>query len=244
MAMTPAAIPAQAPMVLEVDISPSDPLLSYFANTTGVVEIDRLTLVSPALQTMKDAGVKPVVPLVSQGELIGLLNLGARRSEQEDDVTLLVIERLLQAEAKMAEQWEMLAEFTIANAPGNERRAMQWVVDNLSGMSIPASQLERIKTAVAETTMNAMEHGNKYSTENPVEFQMLTSKKAILIRITDHGGGKSIPEYVQPDLEAKLDGLQSPRGWGLFLVQSMVDEMRVQTDQTHHTVELIFRLEV
>jgi hypothetical protein len=41
---------------------------------------------------MKMAGVRLAVPLVSQGELIGLLNLGARRSEQEyssDDRRLL-----------------------------------------------------------------------------------------------------------------------------------------------------------
>ena len=41
---------------------------------------------------MKAAGVKLAVPLVSQGELIGVLNLGPRRSEQEystDDRKLL-----------------------------------------------------------------------------------------------------------------------------------------------------------
>lgn len=173
-----------------------------------------------------------------------LANFTGADWEQEDDVTLLVIERLPQAEAEMAEKWEMLAEFTIANAPGNERRAVQQVVNHLMGLPISTSLFERIQTAVAEITMNAMEHGNEYSAENPVEFQVLTSENAVMIRVTDHGGGKSIPEYVQPDLEAKLEGLQSPRGWGLFLVRSMVDEMRVQTDQTHHTVELIFRLEV
>jgi anti-sigma regulatory factor (Ser/Thr protein kinase) len=163
--------------------------------------------------------------------------------EQVGAVTLPVIERLHQAEAKMAEKWERLAEFTIANAPGNERRAMQQVVNYLRGLPISTSLFERIKTAVAETTMNAMEHGNEYSTENPVELQVLTSEDSVMIRVTDHGGGKSLPEYVQPDIEAKLEGLQSPRGWGLFLVQSMVDELRVQTDQTHRIVELIFRLE-
>ena len=45
-----------------------------------------------ALDALRAAGVKLVVPLVSQGELIGLLNLGARLSEQEysvDDRRLL-----------------------------------------------------------------------------------------------------------------------------------------------------------
>ena len=47
---------------------------------------------SPALRAMKAAGIQLAVPLVSQGELIGILNLGPRLSEQEysaDDRALL-----------------------------------------------------------------------------------------------------------------------------------------------------------
>jgi anti-sigma regulatory factor (Ser/Thr protein kinase) len=46
-----------------------------------------------------------------------------------------------------------------------------------------------------------------------------------------------------PDLEAKLQNMQTPRGWGLFLVKNMVDEMRVSGDENHHTVELILHLQ-
>ena len=63
------------------------------------------------------------------------------------------------------------------------------------------------------------------------------------MRITDFGGGKQIPEPVKPDLDAKLAGLQSPRGWGLFLIENMVDEMNVLADETHHMVELIMKFE-
>jgi hypothetical protein len=59
--------------------------------------------------------------------------------------------------------------------------------------------------------------------------------------ITDHSG-RPIPEAVEPDLEAKLAGLQTPRGW-IILIKNMVDEMRVHTDEKHHTVELIMRYE-
>ncbi len=74
------------------EIAPDDPILGYLASVSGVVEVEKLELDSPALAEMKRGGVKLVVPLVSQGELIGLLNLGARLSEQEysaDDRKLL-----------------------------------------------------------------------------------------------------------------------------------------------------------
>ena len=31
----------------------------------------------------------------------------------------------------------------------------------------------------------------------------------------------------RPTSKPKLDGLQTPRGWGLFLIQNMVDDMEV-----------------
>ncbi|HET7480068.1 MAG TPA: GAF domain-containing SpoIIE family protein phosphatase [Rubrobacteraceae bacterium] len=76
----------------EIEIAPNDPILAYLASVSGVVEVERLDLDSPALRAMKAADVKMLVPLVSQGELIGLLNLGPRLSQQEysaDDRKLL-----------------------------------------------------------------------------------------------------------------------------------------------------------
>src|ERR671910_3074379 len=76
----------------EIEIASNDPIVAYFASASGVVEIDKLDLDSPALRVMKEADIKVVVPLVSQGELIGLLNLGPRLSQQEysaDDRKLL-----------------------------------------------------------------------------------------------------------------------------------------------------------
>ena len=76
----------------EFDIAPNDPILAYLAGVSGVVEVGKLDLDSPALAQMREAGIKLLVPLVSQGELIGLLNLGPRLSQQEysaDDRKLL-----------------------------------------------------------------------------------------------------------------------------------------------------------
>ena len=75
-----------------MDIAPNDPLLAYFATASGAVDVDALELDSPALRELRAAGVKLAVPLVSQGELIGVLNLGPRLSEQDyssDDRKLL-----------------------------------------------------------------------------------------------------------------------------------------------------------
>ena len=64
----------------------------------------------------------------------------------------------------------------------------------------------------------------------------------LVVRITDGGGSDILAHPESPDLEAKLDGRQTARGWGLFLIESMVDEMDVTSDGTTRTVELIFHL--
>ena len=74
------------------DIAESDPLLAYLQSAPGPVDLGRLELDSPAVTALREAGVALVVPLVSQGELIGTLNLGPRLSEQDystDDRRLL-----------------------------------------------------------------------------------------------------------------------------------------------------------
>src|SRR3954467_11461531 len=81
-----------APEPAPVDIGPNDPLLALFESASGVVDLDDLDLDSQAVRDLKAAGVKLAVPLISQGELIGVLNLGPRLSEQDystDDRKLL-----------------------------------------------------------------------------------------------------------------------------------------------------------
>jgi anti-sigma regulatory factor (Ser/Thr protein kinase) len=87
-----------------------------------------------------------------------------------------------------------------------------------------------------------MEHGNHYQPDLKVEIVVKASPEILSVTICDHGGGKELIESEEPDLDAKLAGMQSPRGWGLFLIKKMVDEMNVSSDQQHHTVELILHL--
>ncbi|RPJ50695.1 MAG: hypothetical protein EHM21_04440, partial [Chloroflexi bacterium] len=195
--------------------------------------------------------------------------------EQEDDVTFVSLARDPEPtpdipgpgqtpEPAEPSAWVSLGErqlgsFSIASQPGNERQAMDQVSEAVAQLNLPAPLLERLKTAVAEATMNAMEHGNHYQSDLPVEIEVILTENApgktapdesragpsrqLVVRIRDYGGSQIIPQSEAPDLDAKLAGLQSPRGWGLFLIKNMVDELQVTSDETHHTVELILHLE-
>ena len=92
--------------------------------------------------------------------------------------------------------------------------------------------------------MNAIEHGNQSNAPSCRSTSRAVVQADELV-VRDHGPRRrrEIPEAETPDLEAKLDGLQKPRGWGLFLIKNMVDDLRVTSDGSHHTVELVMRLE-
>lgn len=165
--------------------------------------------------------------------------------EQEDDITLVTLRRTGGGAAEgsaLSEVERVLTEFEVASAPGNERIAIEGVTEAVSGLGLPAARLERLRTAVGEATMNAMEHGNQSRSELQVGVRVVASADDLVVRITDHGGGMPIPEASTPDLEAKLAGEQSPRGWGLFLIKNMVDDLRTSSDEDHHVVELVMRL--
>jgi serine phosphatase RsbU (regulator of sigma subunit)/anti-sigma regulatory factor (Ser/Thr protein kinase) len=161
--------------------------------------------------------------------------------EQEDDITLVTLGRRSAADDGSSGEGE-LAAFEVASEPGNERLAIDQVAKAVAGLELAGLRLERLKTAVGEATMNAIEHGNKNRPELPVEIRVVADGADLKVRITDQGGVRPIPEVETPDLEAKLAGLQTPRGWGLFLIQEMVDELRTAVDEHHHTIELVMHL--
>jgi anti-sigma regulatory factor (Ser/Thr protein kinase) len=141
--------------------------------------------------------------------------------------------------APMSGACRTLAELSIPSEPGNERRATEEVARAVSGLGLSERTLERLKTAVAEATMNAMEHGNHYRAEVPVLIEVSASDTQLSVKITDEGSGPPAFHSERPDLEAKLEGMQTPRGWGLFLIKNMVDDMKVTGDEHHHTIELV-----
>jgi anti-sigma regulatory factor (Ser/Thr protein kinase) len=138
-----------------------------------------------------------------------------------------------------------LAAFAVPSEPGNERLALTRVAEAVAASGLPPARLERLKTAVAEATMNAIEHGNGNRPEIPVEVEVTQNGDGITVAISDQGGEAHVAsgdgDQEDPDLVKKLDGEQSPRGWGLFLIRNMVDAMDVTTDGQRHTIRLTMR---
>jgi serine phosphatase RsbU (regulator of sigma subunit)/anti-sigma regulatory factor (Ser/Thr protein kinase) len=165
-------------------------------------------------------------------------------AEQEDDITMVTLERSAGGTmVQPAPNGRVLAEFELQSQPGNEREAIARVEEALAGLGIADARVQRLKTAVGEATMNAMEHGSEYRDDRPVSIKVLQAEDSVLVQVTDRGGGTALPPAEAPNLEAKLAGEQKPRGWGLFLIEKMVDEARVTGEGGKRTLELVLRLQ-
>lgn len=223
-------------------LEPGDTLLLHSDGIAEAHAPDREMFGFPRLKKLMDAELsgEDLIDRVLT-DLAAFVGPGA---DQEDDITMVTLQRSAAVPPASASSEIVLTEFTLPSEPGNERATMARVADVVSGLGLSGSRLEALKTAVAEATMNAIEHGNGNDPEVAVRVRVTTVPDAVRVAITDQGGlvEEAGASPVQPDLAAKLAGVQSPRGWGLFLIQNMVDEMTVHTDGSDHTVVLSMQL--
>jgi serine phosphatase RsbU (regulator of sigma subunit)/anti-sigma regulatory factor (Ser/Thr protein kinase) len=238
----------------EAVVGPGDGVLLY---SDGLVEAhapDRQMYGFPRLReamAIDDAGSRLLDRLLE-----GLHAFTGSAWEQEDDITLVTFRRSAWAAADawsegrpevdltrddvrpgVTEAPPLLA-FTIPGAMGGERAAMQRVADAVAPLGLEPSRLDRLRTAVAETIMNAIEYGSQGDPDVPVDVRVDADAERIRVRVTDRALSGPVPDVEAPDLEAKLEGRQKARGWGLFLIRHMVDAMDVSSADGLQTITL------
>lgn len=136
------------------------------------------------------------------------------------------------------EEWEILSEFSIPSYPHNELKVVEGVMQALDGLEMSETKISQLKTAVSEAAMNAIEHGNKNNPDLTVETRVRINRNVIFISISDQGAGGLITKPERPDLQEKLKERQSPRGWGFFLIENMVDRMELRQAGGRNIIDL------
>ncbi len=226
----------------ETVLAPGDSLLLH---SDGVVEAHDPEGHMFGFPRLKEA----VARYPGGGELIELVLTDLRvhtgpDAEQEDDITMVTLARAAGSTplTNGSAPTHQLVEFDVPSVEGNERLTLARVSTIVASLGLTEARLKRLETAVGEATMNAMEHGNGYRADQPVTVRVLTGSDQVRVQISDRGGAPADRESEAPDIEAKLAGLQRPRGWGLFLIKNMVDEAHEVSDGTLHTLELVMHL--
>jgi serine/threonine-protein kinase RsbW len=85
--------------------------------------------------------------------------------------------------------------------------------------------LMKIGLAVRESMVNAVMHGNRYSSEKKVRLSVAFSPERFTVQIADEGAGfnfESLPDPLAPE------NLLLTSGRGIFLIRSFMDEFQLR----------------
>jgi serine/threonine-protein kinase RsbW len=132
-------------------------------------------------------------------------------------------------------------ELHIRSMHGAEKVAMDFAANIAKSMNFPPERVEDLKTAVAEACMNAIEHGNKLDSTTRVGIRLVVDKDKLQIAVQDQGSG--VAKMRPPDIESRMEGRLDPRGWGIFLIESLVDEVTFESTAEGGVVKMIIYLE-
>lgn len=120
-----------------------------------------------------------------------------------------------------------MIEIHIPSVLGYEKVAMDSAAAVASIMNFHESRIEDLRTAVSEACTNAMEHGNRLDKDTMVMITLRMGKKSLEVKVSDEGDGLR-EKIKQPDIEHQIESADTPRGWGVFLIKNLVDEVEFQ----------------
>lgn len=132
---------------------------------------------------------------------------------------------------------ERIVELHLPSSLGYEKTAILVASHLANSIGLSQDKIERLKTAVAEATTNAIEHGHNLDPSKTVEVVMAMRDDAIRVSVSDYGCGR-ISMSSEMDVDSRYTGENETRGWGIYLIQNLVDDFEVSQTQNGNTVIL------
>jgi serine/threonine-protein kinase RsbW len=93
-------------------------------------------------------------------------------------------------------------------------------------MRLDDNKVDEIEMALIEACINAFEHSE--DPERKVEIRFAMRADELEISVSDHGRGFDYALVHPPDIESRLHG-ENRRGWGLKIIESLMDEFQVDS---------------
>jgi serine/threonine-protein kinase RsbW len=132
-------------------------------------------------------------------------------------------------------------QISLPNQAGYERIAMESLASFARLLGFMPERVEDLKTAVSEACLNAMEHGNMWRPEAKVVVTMDFAGDNLTVTVIDEGRGMGeLPP--EPDVERKLENLETPVELGTFLIKRLTDHVAFNQMTRHgHEVRMTVR---
>ena len=102
-------------------------------------------------------------------------------------------------------------------------------------MNLTEDQAGEISMALIEATINAFEHSKA---ENNVFVKFLIEDDYLVIKVIDQGIGFDKTKVEIPKIENKIGKDERKRGWGLQLIQELMDSVEFESNDEGTTVTM------
>jgi anti-sigma regulatory factor (Ser/Thr protein kinase) len=102
-------------------------------------------------------------------------------------------------------------------------------------MNLTEDQAGEISMALIEATINAFEHSKA---ENNVFIKFLIEDDYLVIKVIDQGIGFDKTKVEIPKIENKIGKDERKRGWGLQLIQELMDSVEFESNNEGTTVTM------
>ena len=136
---------------------------------------------------------------------------------------------------------DRVVEVYIPSELGYEKIPMAAAATVAHRMGFSQDRIDDLKTAVSEAVTNAIEHGNQSNVDIKVMVELTIQDKSLTLNVVDQGK-QPIPAIA--DVGAGFERHPGyPRGWGMFLIKRLVDEMVVSAKPGRNEVRMVIYLE-
>ena len=110
-------------------------------------------------------------------------------------------------------------------------------------MGFPPSRVQDLQTAVSEACLNSIEHAHRQRAGVKLVVTVRAGSDELQVNVVDRGEGV-IPRAQQPHIADKIEGRENSRGWGIFLIESLVDQVKVTSRRGGgKTLRMVMRLD-
>ena len=128
-------------------------------------------------------------------------------------------------------------EISIPSELGYEKIAMEAAVAVARQIGFSSDRIEDLRTAVSEACLNAIEHGNRLDDSTRVVVVLMVQPSSLEVYVADTGKQPIPARQPQPGR------LEDNRGWGMFLIQNLMDQVQVQSEpKVGNLIRMVIRL--
>ena len=134
-------------------------------------------------------------------------------------------------------------ELKIPSVFGYEKIAMSTVASIANEFGFSDDKIQDIKTALSEACINAIEHGNELLEDRNVIVVFKVDDSGLIIDVIDEGHSRGFNLGHSPTLGDKLTEGIEKRGWGLFLIENLVDDVELVKSDGASSLRMIIHFE-